>query len=280
MKRHTDSTCRSIDGFLTPVLRWAGGKKHLASRLVAALPDSYNRLVEPMVGSAAVFFAASPDAALLADSNPELINFYEVLSRRTKSFVDGLMDLSASREQYYELREARPRTKLQRAVRFAYLNRLCWNGLYRVNKNGEFNVPFGKRLPSKLWDREHLERAGRALRRADFRCCDFEETLGLCAPGDVVYLDPPYPRRRKDGNGFNRYTPVPFSEHDHERLARLARELDGRGIHVIVTTPNSKAFLTRFPKVFRSRSVASLSLISCDGKTRGRVREAILTNYE
>ncbi|MHC4402189.1 MAG: DNA adenine methylase [Planctomycetota bacterium] len=270
----------AVEGFLSPVLRWAGGKKHLVPKLLEFLPHDYSRLVEPMAGSAALFFAASPRAALLADSNPELINFYQVLARRTPSLITRLMELTASRSKYYEFRLSKPRSKFERAVRFIYLNRLCWNGLYRVNRQGEYNVPMGNRLPAKLWDADHLERAGRALRKAQLTSCDFQETLALCATGDVVYLDPPYPRRRREGRGFNRYTAVPFSEYDHDRMAQLAADLDDRGVRLMITAPTSKEFLSRFPKTFRVHEVASKSLISCNGKTRGKVREAILTNYD
>ena len=173
----------------------------------------------------------------------------------------------------------KPRSKIGRAVRFAYLNRLCWNGVYRVNQSGEFNVPFGNRLPTKLWDGEHLRKAANVLRRAELVCGDFESTLEICGEGDVVYLDPPYPKKRKDGIGFNRYTRTPFTLDDHKRLAAAVIRLHRIGVRLIVTIPSSKEFISLFPKDFRVSRVQSASLISCNGRSRGKFSESILKNF-
>ena len=280
MKRdHRPSTHGGLKP-LRPVLRWAGGKHRLTPALMQLLPEAYERLVEPMVGSAALFFACGAKQAILGDSNSELINFYRVLANRTDELINRLLSLKASRTRYYELRNLRPRGELDRAVRFAYLNRLCWNGLYRVNREGGFNVPIGSRLPSRLWDENHLRCAAAMLRSAELVCGDFELTLKFCKSGDVVYLDPPYPKTNKDSLGFNRYTPAPFSAADHERLARAAIRLHRRGVRVIVSTGSSEAFLSLFPRDFRVIRVTSSSLIACNGSARGPVRETILRNYD
>jgi len=233
-----------------------------------------------MAGSAALFFACGAKQAILGDSNSELIDFYRVLASRSDDLIVRLLRLKASRRRYYEFRESRPRSELDRAVRFAYLNRLCWNGLYRVNRQGEFNVPIGSRLPSKLWDGNHLRCAAAMLRNAEFVCADFELTLRSCKPGDVVYLDPPYPKTTRDSVGFNRYTPAPFSAADHERLARAAIRAHKRGVRMIVSTGSSEAFVSLFPRDFRVIRVTSSSLIACNGSARGPVRETILRNYD
>lgn len=262
-----------------PVLRWAGGKHRLTARLVQLLPRDYERLVEPMVGSAALFFSCGRRQAVLGDSNAELINFYRILATRTDELVDQLAGLKASRKRYYEVRSSRPRGVLGRAVRFAYLNRLCWNGLYRVNKNGHFNVPIGSRLPTKLWDSGHLRRAASCLQNAELVCGDFETTLRKCGSRDVVYLDPPYPKTTKDAVGFNRYTASPFDTADHRRLAQAALTLHRRGVRVMVSTGSSRAFLSLFSKDFEVIRLASSSLIACNGDSRGRVCETILRNF-
>lgn len=248
--------------------------------LADLLPESYDRLVEPMVGGGALFFATRPKQAILGDSNEELINFYHVLANRTEALIDQLLQLRASSSQYYKFRSARPRAKMERAVRFAYLNRLCWNGLYRVNGSGEFNVPFGGRLPKRLWNEEHLQTAATLLRNATLLSADFQATLKYCRAGDVVYLDPPYPKRRENGHGFNRYTRTPFTAADHERLACEALRLHDKGIRVVISTAASHTFLSLFPRGFRVHRVRSSSLISCNGATRGNASEAILLNYK
>ncbi len=231
-----------------------------------------------MVGSGALFFAARPSDATLADANADLINFYSVLAHRTGQLLSRLSKLKADRNLYYALRDSRPRSALARAVRFAYLNRLCWNGVYRVNRDGHFNVPIGSRLPNRLWDEDQLRTAASALRTATLVCDDFSVTLRDCRVGDFVYLDPPYPKR-STGLGFNRYTPERFCLVDHHRLANEAAVLDRRGVYVMVSTGASRRFQSLFPRSFRPRSVRTLSLISCNGKSRGPVRETILINY-
>lgn len=265
---------------LKPVLRWAGGKHRLVPRLVRLLPKAYDRLVEPMAGSAALFFSLRPRQAILADSNRSLIEFYQVLAKQTAALLEHLLVLRASRRRYYEFRACKPRTKLERAVRFAYLNRLCWNGVYRVNRKGEFNVPIGDRLPEKLWDETHLRKAAASLRRASLLCGDFEHTLQLCTSEDVVYLDPPYPKKNTGGIGFNRYTSVPFALADHERLARVVEVLDSKGTRVIVSMTSSPDYLSLFPKSFHVSHCRSSSLIACNGTARGKAIETILRNFD
>lgn len=264
---------------MRPVLRWAGGKFNLSRVLLDLLPKDYERLVEPMVGGGALFFASQPAHAILADLNEDLINFYKVLSRRPDALVERLLDLKASRSKYYELRNAKPRSNIGRAVRFAYLNRLCWNGVYRVNQSGEFNVPIGNRLPTKLWDSEHLRKVASVLRCAELVWGDFESTLEMCREGDVVYLDPPYPKKRKGGLGFNRYTQTPFTLGDHHRLSAAVVRLHRLGVRLIISIPSSKEFMSIYPKDFRVSRIRSASLISCNGHSRGKTSESILRNF-
>ncbi len=216
-----------------PPIRWAGGKYRLTSRLLEQLPPQFNRLIEPFAGSAALFFAIQPREAVLADINSELINFYETLAFKTEELIEQLMGVKASKSLYYRFRNAAPKTRLGRAIKFSYLNRLCWNGLYRVNSNGTFNVPMGDRLPKTLWHQEHLTECASALRRASFRVGDFEDTFEDCRKGDFVYLGPPYPKGAKEGLGFNKYHFEPFSIDDHERVADFMRRLDKKGVKIV-----------------------------------------------
>ncbi len=268
-----------VDEPSRPVLRWAGAKQALAPTLASLLPQTWGTYFEPMVGGGALFFLVRPPKAVLSDANDELINFYRVLRDRFPELKRRLQGLSASEHTYYAFREWAPRGFIQRAVRFAYLNRLAWNGLYRVNRAGRFNVPIGDRLPGNMWSMKDLERASRALETTRLRTADFQSAAATAKKGDFVFFDPPYPRGAKDGVGFNRYGSAVFSLQDHEDLAALTRELTSHGVKVMVTIANARHLHKLYPAKFRRRLVCSKSLISCNGHDRRNVGELVLMNY-
>jgi DNA adenine methylase len=262
-----------------PILRWAGGKRRLAHKLEMLMPTDWNNYLEPMVGSGALFFHTAPKKAILADLNPDLMNFYGVLKDDTSELVGRLKNLRASRKLYYHMRDMKPRSKLERAIRFAYLNRLCWNGLYRVNKRGKFNVPMGDRLPERLWNTKELHRAAKILASADLVTGDFKLTLRKAKRGDFVFIDPPYPRGAPISTGFNRYCSGFFTLKDHKRLGQAVRSLDKRGVATMILLASSKSILSCYPKSFHRRRLRSKSLISCNSSSRRLVDEIVLTNY-
>jgi DNA adenine methylase len=204
-----------------------------------------------MVGAGALYFAIRPRQALLADINQELIGFYRILRDRPSALIRALMAMRASEDTYLELRASSPVADLDRAVRFAYLNRLCWNGIYRVNKKGQFNVPMGDRLPSVMWRPERLEAAARALAGATLRVADFQLTLAGARHGDFVYIDPPYPRGSVSGFGFARYSVDGFGEVHHRALAEEVLELDRRGVNVMLTLADAPFVESVYPQSFR-----------------------------
>jgi len=261
-----------------PVLRWAGGKRRLVHRLAKLLPAGWQNYVEPMAGSAAMFFYLAPRKAVLADINPDLINFFRVLRDETSELVKRLNSLSASRDLYYEMRDNVPTSGFERAVRFAYLNRLCWNGVHRVNREGEFNVPIGDRLPRRLWNPDHLYRAASQLRCARLLRADFEETLPKLKKGDFSFVDPPYPRGAAKGLGFNRYVGDFFSVEDHKRLGKLLKILNERGVLLMVVMCSDPEILQFYPPFTRTL-LRSKSLISGKPSSRRTVDEVVMTNY-
>lgn len=273
-------SARSIkDKLIRPPIRWVGGKFRIVRYLLKLLPANFSSLIEPMAGSAAFFFALQPEKGILLDINEELINYYKVLRAKSALLISRLMSLKASKHLYYEMRSANPSDELERAVRFAYLNRLCWNGVYRVNKNGFFNVPIGSRLPKKLWDKCHLRKCARLLQRAELYKGDFEETLRYCRKADLVFIDPPYPKGSKSGLGFNRYSSIRFSMEDHYRLANSINNLVDKNVYVMVALSNDEELISIYPSELNKTVVKSSSLISCNGQTRGRTSEIILRNY-
>lgn len=264
---------------LAPCLRWAGSKRRFIDRILALAPHSFETYYEPMLGSASVFLGLSPGQAVLADSNAELVNFYSVLKAKPDDLISRLAKMSASEADYYRIRRAEPVDQLDKAVRFIYLNRLCWNGLYRVNSEGEFNVPFGKRTPEVLWDFENMRMIAERLGSARLLCGDFAASLQDANGADFVFLDPPYPRGSSNGLGFDRYTSTGFSVNDHQRLALFAEELDRRGALVMVCETGDPKILDLFPSHFRSHTYSSKSLIAASSDARRDIEEAILTNY-
>jgi len=244
------------------------------------VPEEFGNYFEPLIGAGALFFRLGPDAGVIADANDELINFYRVLREDTEALCAALKQLKASKEEYYKRRAERPRSPLTRAIRFYYLNRLCWNGLYRVNLQGEFNVPFGGRLPKTMCKTENLRRASRILKNVKILHGDFEETTTGAQQGDFVYLDPPYPKGAANRNSFSHYNRTRFTYKDHERLAKTAKTLAERGVYVMITESAHPEILDLYGSGFFKNTVESKSLIAGRSKYRRKVHEAIITSYD
>jgi DNA adenine methylase len=251
----------------------------MIGRLERLLPATWNTYIEPMVGGAALFFSVRPVGAVLADTNSELIAYYTVLRDDPAGLLRRLRSLTASASRYYSLRASRPRGVMQRAVRFAYLNRLAWNGLYRVNRDGQFNVPIGDRLPAVMWNESDLLKASAALSTARLLAGDFRATLQQATSGDFVFLDPPYPRGSREKVGFNRYASDVFTVSDHRDLADIVSDLTDRSVKVMLTLADADRFEGIYPRHMRRTRFVSKALIACKGSDRRRVTELILTNY-
>jgi len=223
-----------------PVLKWAGGKTQLLTQLDEVAPFRFEKYIEPFFGGGAYFFHMAPSTAVIGDINPELINLYEVLSNNAIEVADRLQLLSTTEDDFYKVRAQNwhQLSPLDAAVRTVYLNRLCFNGLYRVNRQGHFNVPYGKYKNPKMPDHEQSLAAGNALARATIVKSDYIELLRNHAePGDFVFLDPPYIPISQYSD-FKRYTAEQFSDDDHRLLAAEFRRLAELGCHVVLTNSN------------------------------------------
>lgn len=223
-----------------PIIKWAGGKTQLLFDLTERMPKLYGKYIEPFFGGGALFFCIQPDNAIIADSNPELINMYTQVANNVESVIRYLSCYKNEKDMFYKVR-ALDWTKLsptRAAARTLYLNKTCFNGLYRVNKKGQFNTPFGKYKNPKICDQEHLLKASEALKKATIICGDYLDVLERYAQkGDFVFLDPPYIPISKNSD-FKRYTKEQFYDNDQKRLAKEVKRLYEKGCYVILTNSN------------------------------------------
>lgn len=222
----------------TSFLRWAGGKNWLANRIVSMYHESNKqRYIDPFFGGGSVFFKLQPDKAILADTNKDLIATYLLVRNQPNSAIKRLSKLDATEQTYYDVRKSIPRGRREIAVRFLYLNRCSYGGIWRVNKSGQYNVPFGNRHHKVLIETPILKDASKALKKIPKNCFssnDFEMTIDLATSEDFVFCDPPYTVARNN-NGFVNYNEVKFSWKDQVRLAEAANRARARGAKVIIT---------------------------------------------
>ncbi|MGO7904890.1 DNA adenine methylase [Rhizobium leguminosarum] len=219
-----------------PLLRWAGSKRSAMAHLVQNMPSDFNQYVEPFVGSAALFFALEPRAAVLSDLNPDLINFYKILQQHPLSIHNDFSMLERSRETYVEIRFrfSSEEDPYQRAVQFVYLNRNCFNGLYRTNKRGQFNVPFAERGRAQYPTVEDFKSAAELTRNANLVVADFRQVIDeRVMANDLVYLDPPY--LLSEGRIFTEYVKGHFCKQDMDDLSCCLRTINARGAKFIVS---------------------------------------------
>jgi DNA adenine methylase len=267
-----------IDMRAEPVLKWAGGKRQLLPEICARLPARIHTYFEPFLGGGAVLFELAQkrrfERAVVSDQNPELVETYQVIQRDVESLIKILSKMPHSEEEYYRVRASSPRLPSRRAARMIYLNRTGYNGLYRVNKSGQFNVPFGRYVSPRICDPERLRAAAAVLARVEIRHSDFEQTVARARPRDAVYFDPPYVPLSETAR-FAEYYSTPFGEAEHRRLQRVFAELVNRRVDVLLS--NSDTPLTReLYGDYCLETVAARRNINSDGTRRGQVHEILV----
>lgn len=258
-----------------PFLKWAGSKRRLLTQIVPHLPPSYRRYYEPFLGGGSPFFLLCPRHAELSDACGELIETYKAVRDNSTAVLRYLSPLRPDRDLYYRTRDARSRGRFKRAAEFIYLNKTCWNGLYRVNQQGKFNVPYGRPSGNYVADAANINMCSEALLApgVSLVSCDFEVALLGAGRGDLVILDPPYATGHSN-NGFVDYNEVLFSWHDQERLASLARTLHNRGAHVLVTNADHHS-ITELYSDFEQHRIAGHSTISGRSDRRRKKSELL-----
>jgi DNA adenine methylase len=267
------------DSKAKPFLKWAGGKTRLLPVLRTFLArQTFRRYYEPFLGGAALFFDTAPKTSVLNDRNPELIFCYQVVRDYPAELLSILKPMPVSETEFYRIRSLNPESlePVERAARFIYLNKTCYNGLYRVNKKGQFNTPYGRNNQASLADEDNLHRASRMLRNARLMSEDYSSVVKEAEKDDFVYLDPPYLPVGKYSD-FKRYTKETFFENDHRKLADAFRELSDKGCLVLLSNSFHEKIANLYSG-FYQEVVEMPRFINCKGEGRGRVRELLVSN--
>ncbi len=266
-----------------PVLKWAGGKSRSLPRILEVLPQEIDTYYEPFAGGAAVFFALAAakrfKRAVLGDRNAELLSVYQGLKKDVDAVIQVLEGYRHDHDHYYKIRALDPKDLElhERTARIIYLNKTGYNGLYRVNSKGQFNVPFGRYKDPRFLDPEALRAAAAALKNVKLVLGDFEAVCGDAKQGDAVYFDPPYDPVSKTSN-FTAYHHDAFGQDDHKRLAKKFKALDRKKVTVVLS--NSYTDFTK--SLFQSWTVSEISVsrpINSKASARGNVRELLVTNH-
>ncbi len=265
----------------SPIIKWVGGKTRLLPEIAARLPRQFGRYYEPFVGGGAVFFHLAPEQAVLSDRNADLIATYRAVADDPDGVLRRLaMHREAHDEEHYYATRARWNDRsvdwspLDRAATFIYMNRTCYNGLYRVNRGGGFNVPMGRYKNPPICDPDGVRAASKVLRRAQLRCGDYRAAVADAQPGDLVYFDPPYDPITPTAS-FVSYTADAFGPDDQRALASLAHELADRGVGVVLSNSDTP-FVRSLYKGLRMDRVRCARAINCNSERRGEVDEVLV----
>lgn len=263
---------------MKPIVKWAGGKTQLLDELLPLVPE-FNTYYEVFFGGGALYFALAPERAVINDFNTQLINLYTVVRDNPDALIRNLNRLSRqhNEENYYRVRDLfnnslkHNRTTIASASYLLYLNKMGFNGLYRLNTEGLFNVPSAHRVNCNLYDRENLFEVSNQLRNTNIFNLDFEQACETAQAGDFVFFDSPY------YNTFDTYQAGGFTEADHIRLFNLFERLTERGVHCLLTNSN-EPFITNLYRNYDIRVVQVKRMINCDG-TKRNGEEVIIKNY-
>ncbi|MBA7505122.1 Modification methylase DpnIIA [subsurface metagenome] len=283
-KRRQNKKNKKIVAVPHPFIKWAGGKKQLLGQIDKYLPKNFNKYLEPFVGGGALFFYLLPNKAILIDSNKGLINCYRVIQNKIGELIKSLKKHKNEKDYFYKIRsldripeEFKKLSSIERASRTIFLNKCCFNGLYRVNSKGEFNAPFGKYENPKFCDEENLLAVNMILKDIQIINGDFKECLELAEKDDFIYFDPPYQPISTTAN-FTSYTKENFNKKDQVRLFKVYEELDNRGCKVMLSNSYNEFILDLYKK-YDLKTVYAKRAINSDASGRGQIKEVLIINY-
>jgi DNA adenine methylase len=266
-----------------PFLKWAGGKRQLLSHLLARVPEKFGSYHEPFVGGGALFFALQPKRAYLSDTNRELVNCYRVIQDSVGPLIEDLKKHVYDQEYFYKVRdidrnsEYEKWNRIEKASRLIFLNRTCYNGLYRVNSRGFFNTPFGRYTDPKIVDEPNLRACHKVLKDAKIVCESYLNVELIVKKGDFVYFDPPY-FPVSATSSFASYSSDGFTADNHRELRDLCKRLDRKGVRFMLTN-SSTPFVRELYADFKVEAVEANRAINSKGARRGKIHELIVTNY-
>ncbi len=265
-----------------PFIKWAGGKNRLLAQFAPYFPPRYRRYFESFVGSAAVFFYLRPAESYLFDRNPELIEVYQIVRDQPDDLIAALRQHYYDKDHYYAVRALKPAdlSPVERAARFIFLNKTGYNGLYRVNSRGQFNVPFGRYKNPTICDEEALRAANHALKRAHLSVADFGVILDHAQSGDLVYFDPPYAPLSATSN-FTSYTRDGFTDDDQRRLAEVYHVLHRRGCYLMLSNSSAPLIDSLYRRDgYIIHTITARRAINSKADSRGEIQEVLVTNFD
>lgn len=271
-----------------PFLKWAGGKRKLLSKIQHYIPKDFSTYYEPFIGGGAVLFYLLPQKAIISDVSEELVNVYRVIKNNVDELIEDLKKHKNEKEYYYKTR-ALDREKgfanlsnIFKASRIIYLNKTCYNGLFRVNKNGYFNVPFGRYKNPDIVNEENLRSVSQYLNGNDIEIlnADFEDALKDVKKGDFVYLDPPY-HPLSETSSFTSYTNNGFNVNEQKRLKKVCDRLNKIGCKFLLSNSDSNLVMDLY-KDYREtiEKVQVPRSINCKASGRGKINEVLIRNYD
>ena len=266
-----------------PIVKWVGGKRQLMFELLKNMPENYNRYFEPFIGGGALFFELHPDNAYISDMNEELINLYQVVRNDVDELIADLQKHDVSKEYFMKIRnidrteEYQNWSDVQKASRFIYLNRTCFNGMYRVNSRGEFNVPFGHYKNPRILDENNLINCSNLLLKTEIKHADFSEILKEVNKGDFVYFDPPYVPLNETSS-FTSYTKDGFDLDMQLSLREVCDELDSMGVKFLLSNSDTQ-FVNELYENYNIRKVFASRQINANADGRGKITEVLVRNY-
>ncbi len=275
---------------VVPVVKWVGGKRQILPEIKKYSPKKFNTYFEPFVGGGAVLFELQPKNVIVNDINKELVNLYSVIQNNVEELIDKLSDTniySNNSECYYRIRELdrepqkyNKMTGIERAARIMYLNKTCYNGLYRVNSVGEFNSPFGNYKNPNIVNEVTLRAVNKYFNESNIKFLngDFEKAVKNAKKGDFVYFDPPYAPISKTSN-FTGYNESGFGETEQIRLKKLCDTLDKKGAKFLLSNSDCE-FIRGLYKDYNIITIKAKRAINSDGNNRGNVNEVLIRNYE
>lgn len=270
-----------------PVVKWVGGKRQLLTEINRYIPEKISTYYEPFVGGGAVLFSIQPNKAIINDINEELINLYMVIKEKPEELIQELETYKNNSEEFYKVRsldrEEEVYNKLsdvERAARMHYLNKTCFNGLFRVNSSGQFNAPFGNYKNPNIVNKMTISAVSKYFNNANvvFKCGDYADSIKQARKGSFVYFDPPYDPL-SDSSNFTGYTKGGFNKNEQERLKSICDNLDSKGIKFLLSN-SSTQFIKDLYNSYNVITVKAKRSINSDGDNRGEIDEILVRNYD